>query len=466
MAITATHLESSGDTANQSTAYSTGTVSPPSGTDIVLGVVNLAGYATANDPVISGLSLTWTILQELAYSTHTAYLVLGEGTPDASGTISMDPDNADAATGCAWSFWAFDGVDTTTPIVQSASDANGGVASTTYDVTLASFADATNNVTFVGAAKNGTALPTEEASNGYATAQGGSHATPNVAVGTSWKTGEDTSPSMTGASVVHACFAAEIAAAATGVSGDGAGTIQLSAAADGSVLVQGDGAGTIRLSAAADGSVLVQGDGTGTIQLTAVGDGSVLVQGDGAGTIQLSAAGTGHVGDPEIFGDGAGTIQLSVAADGSVLVQGDGAGTIQLSAAADGSVLVQGDGAGTIQLSAVADGSVLVQGDGAGTIQLGAAGDGSVLVQGDGTGTIQFTAAGSGGGGVTGVGAGTIELTAVGDGSVLIQGEGAATLAFAIAAAAVVTNPNVEGYRVGGGLMGMPRTGMNRRRRR
>lgn len=426
MAIAATHLDSNGNTGNQSTAYATASVSPPATTEIILGVFNLAGYATPNDPVVSGLGMTWTILEEQAYSTHTAYLVLGEGTPDASGTISMDPDNADAATGCAWSFWAFEGVDTAAPIVQSSVDINGGVASGTYDTTLAAFADATNNVTFVGAAKNGTALPAEEAGNGYATAQGGSHATPNVGLATSWKTGEDTSPSMTGASVVHAAFAAEIAVApASGVSGDGALTIQLSGAADGGVVASGDGAGTIQLSADADGSLLVSGDGAGTIRLSAAGDGSVLVQGDGVGTIQLTALG-----------------------EGVVLVSGDGAGSIQLVAEGEGAVDVFGEGAGQIALSAVGDAVAIVAGDGAATIQLSVA---SAATVSDGpTGNAQLT----------------IALSAVATGGNAIQGDALVTLALAIAAEAVVTNPNVGGFIVGRGTMGMPRTGVNRRRRR
>ncbi len=239
--------------------------------------------------------------------------------------------------------------------------------------------------------------------------------------------------------------------------------------AEGDGGVTGDGTGTIQLSAAAAGVVLVQGDGTGTIRLSGAADGSVLVSSDGTGTIRLSAAGDGSVADPALTGDGTGTIQLSAAGDGSVLIQGTSTpGPIRLSAAGDGSVLIQGVSTpGPIRLSAAADGSVLVQGDGAGTIQLAAAAAGVVLVQGDGTGTIQFTAAGTGDAtsGVEAEGAASIALSAAGVGSVAISGDGALALALVIAAEAVVTNPNVSGFVVARGQMSVPRVGKNRRRR-
>lgn len=361
MAIAGAHLGSGGSTANQSTPYTTASFSPAATTEIILGVVSMQGSNVVADPVLSGLGMTWSVLRELEWNNDvaTAWLVLGEGTPDASGTISIDPDDADAATGALWAFWEFEGVDTAAPIVQHVADDNGEVAATTYDASLAAFADATNNATFVAVVKNGTAAATEEASNGYAAAQTANHATPNTSITSSWKTGEDTTPSMTGSSVLHVVFAAEIAVASGGdpeILGDGALTIRLSAAGEAAAAVQGDGAGTIRLSAAGDGAVTIEGDGAGTIRLSAAGDGSVTIEADGAGTIQLSAA-----------------------ADGSVLVQGDATGTVQLSAAGDGSVAnpgVNGDGALTIQLSAAGEAGVLVQGTGAATIQIGIAGGG------------------------------------------------------------------------------------------
>lgn len=183
------------------TSYTTAGTLTPSANKLYLCTV-LNSKATTPDALASltGGGLTWTLVAEgtgaNGMRAHT-YRALS-ASPGAAAAIVAD-FGANTQTGCAFIVDEFDGMDATgsngaNAIVQSV--VNGGTATTTATVTLASFGDAVNNAGYAVGIIDGNPAATAEAGwtiKGNASSASG----PSRRAVSIFRTGEDTSPSFT-----------------------------------------------------------------------------------------------------------------------------------------------------------------------------------------------------------------------------------------------------------------------------
>ena len=123
--------------------------------------------------------------------------------------------------------------------------------------------------------------------------------------------------------------------ATTGVTGAGAGTVDITGAAVGDVDVAGAGAGATDITGAATGAVAVVGAGAGDTGITGVATGGVLVAGAGAGDTGIDGASAGAVA---VAGAGAGDVEITGLAAGGSGVFGIAAGEVGLTGEAAGTV--------------------------------------------------------------------------------------------------------------------------------
>lgn len=161
MALSFSNLLATGTTASQ-TSYTTASVSPTGSRLLLLGV--LGGTASGVQPLapaVSGNGLTWVLIATVDYDTagstdrESCFLFRAMGASPSSGTITIDFASTGQALGKG-AAWVLDqsssevdtsGSDGAGAIAQSATAA-GGSTSTSLSVTLAAFADATNNVAY------------------------------------------------------------------------------------------------------------------------------------------------------------------------------------------------------------------------------------------------------------------------------------------------------------------------------
>jgi len=150
-AISYASLTSGSNTANQSTAYSTASVTPSANKLILL--IVLCTATALRTMTVSGCSLTWVEEETITFNTAGTPLwrlsvFRAMGASPTTGTVDILPSAS--STGMLWSLVELDGVDTTGTngsgaIVQSVPDRTDGV--TTFAVTLAAFGSA-DNATF------------------------------------------------------------------------------------------------------------------------------------------------------------------------------------------------------------------------------------------------------------------------------------------------------------------------------
>lgn len=189
MAITATHLVTSGDEVDRTT-YTTASISPSSN-NLVLALVYgaLAGGSAA--PTLSGNGLTWVQVDTQTFTNRRVTLFRAMGTSPSSGAVTIDFGAATQAR-CHWSIAEFGNVDTTGTngsgaIVQSVTDSG---TATSLTVTLAAFSGG-NNATYGGV----TALDGGDITEGSGFSELGEYrnATEPSTTQSEWKNTNDTS---------------------------------------------------------------------------------------------------------------------------------------------------------------------------------------------------------------------------------------------------------------------------------
>jgi hypothetical protein len=194
----ATNLDSAYDLANRTaTAYSTATISFVEGRLYLLG---LRGRTATTEPLIgsvAGGGNTWTLLQTVNVSNVTIWLYYAVAVSTTTDTIDITPDGITTWTQAGW---VVDEVITpiASPIVQSAQN-NDTASHTSLTVTLASFADATENIAYGFFAQNATnaLVPGSGLSELGAAANSTENANLLMSV---WRVGQDTGVDVTTAS--------------------------------------------------------------------------------------------------------------------------------------------------------------------------------------------------------------------------------------------------------------------------
>ena len=139
-------------TATDATSYTTANISPGANTLITTVVFNRL-IGTPNTPTLTGCSMTWT-QNDTATSNGYRITVFRSTSASPGSACALTADFASQTQLDGWIFvyqWddaAITGTNGSDGIVQSVDDAEGGASVTAASITLASFADATNNAAF------------------------------------------------------------------------------------------------------------------------------------------------------------------------------------------------------------------------------------------------------------------------------------------------------------------------------
>lgn len=164
---------------------------------------------------ITGCSLTWNLLQEHNYSAgggDVQSLYYAIGSSPSTGSITIDFGTGNDQLEITWSLVEFGGVDTGSPIVQSAKAAG---TSTTAAVTLATFASS-ENATYGAAAAGSGGFPLGVGS-GFTSLHNFQGPTVGLLTLSEWRADNDTSvDASVGASVDWGMIGVEIRAAPSG----------------------------------------------------------------------------------------------------------------------------------------------------------------------------------------------------------------------------------------------------------
>lgn len=144
MAIAFNHL-TNGSSATDASSYSTASVSPASNALVLAWVItNRSGVSAA--PTCSGNGLTWTQVATITFNTIASpnrrlTLFKALGASPSAGAVTFD-FGGNTQLNALWGVSEFSSVNTTTPVVQSATNATDSANGLT--VTLAAFGSATN----------------------------------------------------------------------------------------------------------------------------------------------------------------------------------------------------------------------------------------------------------------------------------------------------------------------------------
>ncbi len=183
---------------------------------------------------------------------------------------------------------------------------------------------------------------------------------------------------------------------ATGASGDAAGTLPLTGAAQGATLAQGAASGDIAITGAAQGAVLAAGGATGSVSFIGASSGVTTIVGAVAGFVAFTGA---AIGAANVNGAASGALPLTGAASGvtGATAIGAAAGVIGLSGAATGEAPAIGSGAGVIAFAGSGQAQALARGFSAGAITFAGASVGVTLIAGTASGGIAFSGTATGG---------------------------------------------------------------------
>lgn len=206
----------SGQSNVDSTSYTTGSISPTANRLILGAVACSANDAATVAPTLSGNGLTWVQI-----GTDTGTVVGNErritlframGASPSSGIVTITLSAT--MLGCAWGFSEVTGMDTggtngSGAIVQSATNSRDANDANFISVTLAAFADATNNATFIAAVAAANQAMAPEA--GFTELFDVTHIDRNMNASGAWRVGQDTTPTISWTNnTVAAAVAVEI----------------------------------------------------------------------------------------------------------------------------------------------------------------------------------------------------------------------------------------------------------------
>lgn len=190
MAVTAAHLVSAVDSTDQTTAFTTASITPTT-SRLVLAWIGQVAAATPGAPTLSGNGLTWVQVTTVVLSPRRLTLFRAMGTASA-GAVTITGDGS-TITMCGWTISEFAGVSSggtngSSALVQSTTNSVSGAASLT--VTLGTFASAGNG-TVGGFMHSANSSITE--GSGFAILGQAAGATPNTTIGSEFLATNDTS---------------------------------------------------------------------------------------------------------------------------------------------------------------------------------------------------------------------------------------------------------------------------------
>lgn len=170
-----------------------------------------SGFRGGALPEVSGITgggITWTEAAHFITGGPPAICVFKGLATSGAITGALTISYLNGPTAIKISVDEFDGVDTTTPVVQAVG--NGGGAALSGSVTLAAFGDAVNNAAYGAFQHN--ALEATNVEAGYTELADNFEASvPNVSMGTEWKVGQDLAVTESWAtSIAWTAVAAEI----------------------------------------------------------------------------------------------------------------------------------------------------------------------------------------------------------------------------------------------------------------
>ncbi|HEY6021944.1 MAG TPA: hypothetical protein VIY48_19405 [Candidatus Paceibacterota bacterium] len=187
MAVGFSNLTSGGSGTN-ATSYSTASVSPALGGMLLVAVETDIGAGTPTKPTVSGLSGTWAEVVDCYFDqSGTQYRLTVFRCTNYTGVGALTVDYAGATQGGAsWSVDLISGVNTSSPIVQSAKSAEPGSASVSVTVSLSSLITAGNKAWAVGVWE---ANETGTSEGGWTTLGDSGHANPSAEIHSMGNTG-------------------------------------------------------------------------------------------------------------------------------------------------------------------------------------------------------------------------------------------------------------------------------------
>jgi hypothetical protein len=219
MALSFSQLTAAGSGSNL-TSYDTASISPTTGSVMLVEVASVIGSGTPTIPTLSGLGATWTQIETCYYDqTGTTYRVTafrGVG-GSGSGVITIDFGGVTQA-GCGWCVDEVTGADTTNPVVQSAKSSEPGSGGNSITATLASAITSGNRAWFCAAYEVAEASTPE---SGWTSLGGSAHSGPQNTFGTMYSDSDtDNSATVTWTtSSVAGAIIVEIQEASTSISG-------------------------------------------------------------------------------------------------------------------------------------------------------------------------------------------------------------------------------------------------------
>lgn len=145
MAITATEKTKGYDSGSK-TAYTTASITPTANTCTLIAIAHRMGTGTAavDATSVAGAGLTWAKIDTQAYNADGHYKVdlwYGVGASPSAGALTITWASQ-TQSNCQWCVIECDGVDPTSPIVQSAKTSSTSASSLT--VTLSAFSNSAN----------------------------------------------------------------------------------------------------------------------------------------------------------------------------------------------------------------------------------------------------------------------------------------------------------------------------------
>lgn len=196
MAITATHLTATADTSNVA-SYATASITPTANRLVLAAVFTAKATATVATPTLSGNSLTWVNIANIANSisavgTRRLTLFRAMGAAPTAGVLTADMGGVNQA-GCGIHVTEFADVNTSgtngagAVLQPTTNETNSG---TSLTVTLAAFASASNG-TFGAFLTGGTDSAATEGS-GFAELSDNGYLTPTQGLMTEWRNDNDT----------------------------------------------------------------------------------------------------------------------------------------------------------------------------------------------------------------------------------------------------------------------------------
>lgn len=301
-AVTFVNSLQGGDSTDRTTGYSTASWTPAANKLHILSIYSTQQTGTAVQiDTPTGNGITWTSVAFRVGGNRVLSIWKGSSASPTTGAITFTTSGVNHL-GAAWTVSTADNADLTTPIVQSA--VNSGTASS-GTVTLAAFADATNNATFgvFGIVANQSPV----VGSGFTGVGTRFQGTPNTAMTAEYVTGQDTSVDATWTGWGSAAWCGVAFEVAMDSAGPGAQTLVGTGYADSDDFGAGGIASSISLA------------GTGYANINAFGSGSIINA--------QQIAGTGY-SDTDAFGAGSLTTAITIVGTGTANSQAYGSGTI------------------------------------------------------------------------------------------------------------------------------------------